>query len=327
MSTGESRVSRIVVIGSINMDLVIRCEKIARPGETISGRTLEEIPGGKGANQAVAAARLGATVTLVGRVGDDAFGQLLRDGLEREGIDLRFVWTTAGTSSGVAVIQVDDGGQNSIVVIPGANAALTPADVWAAESAIAEADAVLLQFEIPQETVAAAVLLARRHSVRVIVDPAPAREDVDATVLSADWLLPNETEAERLTGLPVQTADEACAAAASLKQRGCLRSVITRGEHGVIMADADGELWCVEPYRVVTVDTTAAGDAFAAGLAIGLSQGQSDAEAVRYACAAGASAATRPGAQPAMPSKRDVERLMREQPESGRLSRLPVASL
>jgi ribokinase len=325
MSAAVSRVSRIVVIGSINMDLVIRCETIARPGETISGRSLEEIPGGKGANQAVAAARLGAAVTLVGRVGDDAFGQLLRDGLEREGIDLRFVWTTAGTSSGVAVIQVDDGGQNSIVVIPGANAALTPEDVWAAESAIAEADAVLLQFEIPQETVAAAVLLARRHSVRVIVDPAPAREDVDATVLSADWLLPNETEAERLTGLPVQTADEACAAAVSLRQRGCLRSVITRGEHGVIMADADGELWCVEPYRVVTVDTTAAGDAFAAGLAIGLSQGKSDADAVRYACAAGATAAARPGAQPAMPSMRDVELLMREQPESGRLSRLPVA--
>lgn len=316
MSSGGHRSPRIVVIGSINMDLVVRCASIARPGETISGQSLREIPGGKGANQAVGAARLGAQVTMVGRVGDDAFGQTLRDGLLREGIDVNHVQITAGCGSGVAVIQVDDAGQNSIAVIPGANGLVTAGDVLAAASVIREADAVLLQFEIPLQTVKAAVDLARQSGVRVIVDPAPARADVAAAVLSADWLCPNETEAESLTGLVVETEEQACAAAKMLRQRGCGRSLITLGGRGVVLCAGDGMLQRADAFRIAAVDTTAAGDAFAAGLGVSLSRGASDAEAVRFACAAGAIAATKFGAQPAMPYLQEIESLLRDQPEA-----------
>ncbi|MEI7698992.1 MAG: ribokinase [Planctomycetia bacterium] len=316
MSSRGHRSPRIVVIGSINMDLVVRCASIARPGETISGQSLREIPGGKGANQAVAAARLGAQVTMVGRVGEDAFGKTLRDGLLREGIEVSHVQITAGVSSGVAVIQVDDAGQNSIVVIPGANGLVTAEDVLAAASVIREADAVLLQFEIPLQTVKAAVDLARRSGVRVIVDPAPARADAAASVLSADWLCPNETEAESLTGLVVETEFQACAAAKSLRQRGCGRSLITLGSRGIVLCGEGGVLQRADAFRIAVVDTTAAGDAFAAGLGVSLSRGAADAEAVRFACAAGAIAATKSGAQPAMPYLQEVESLLRDQPEA-----------
>lgn len=316
MSSGEQRVPRIVVVGSINMDLVLRCRMLARPGETITGQSLMEIPGGKGANQAVAAARLGAKVTMVGRVGDDAFGQTLRDGLSREGIDVSRVQITAGVGSGVAVIQVDDAGQNSIVVIPGANGLVTPLDVLAAESLIREADVVLLQFEIPQVAVETAVQLARRHRVCVIVDPAPAMSGVSPLVLSADWLCPNETEAETLTGLPVDTDLRLNEAAKMLKELSGGCGLVTLGERGVVLCDQGGAVLRAEPFRVTVADTTAAGDAFAAGLGVAISRGVTDADAVRFACAAGALAATRSGAQPAMPTLSEVEALLLEQPDA-----------
>ena len=300
---------RVVVIGSINMDLVVRCAHIARPGETLAGNSLQEIPGGKGANQAVAAARLGADVMMVGKVGNDAFAETLLQSLQREGINTDHVGRAADCGSGTAVIQVADSGQNSIVVIPGANALVTVDDVHAAEAAVASASVVLLQLEIPVETVAAAVQLARRYHVPVVVDPAPAQKNLPAEILSADWLCPNETEAEILTGQPVTDPASAAKAAASLNTGPHMSAIVTLGDQGVVCSDRDGTVH-LSAFSVTPVDTTAAGDAFAAALGIAVARGFIRDQALRYAAAAGALAATRPGAQPGMPTTQDVDQLL-----------------
>ncbi len=303
------RAPRIVVVGSVNMDLVARVAQLPRPGETVHGRAFSTVPGGKGTNQAVAAARLGAKVTMVGRVGDDTFAGRLTGSLRANGVDTRRVLPTKDCSSGVATIGVEDSGENAIVVVAGANGRVTPADVAQAGKAVAAADTVLLQLEIPIDTVAAAAALAKRHGVRVILNPAPAPAALPRSLLAVDVICPNETEARAITGLPGGSVRAALAQAKWFADRGAGLAVVTLGAKGAAWCERGGRPVHVRPFRVKAVDTTAAGDAFAGALAVALSEGRGSAEAVRFACAAGALAATKPGAQPAMPGRAEVDAL------------------
>jgi ribokinase len=297
-----------VVAGSINLDLVVRSSRLPRPGETIIGRETQELAGGKGANQAVAAARLGGNLAMIGRVGDDAFGERLKAGLKAEGIDVSRVAVTPNCASGLAIVAVDDGGENAITVIPGANGRLTPADVRAAANLIAEADVLLLQLEVPLETVLSTIELAREHDTLVILDPAPAPASFPTQLLSVDLVCPNETEAAALTGIAIANLADAKRAAKRLLEMGTHYAIITLGSQGAILCGPDGRSHEIPSFEVQAVDTTAAGDAFAAALGVGLARGKPILEAVRYACAAGALAASRPGAQPAMPTAADIAR-------------------
>lgn len=301
---------RLVVVGSINMDLVARVPQLPRPGETVHGRTFSQVPGGKGANQAVASALLGADVTMIGRVGDDAFGQQLVAALARRGVRTEQVQVTPNCASGLALIGLDDSGQNAITVIGGANQRLLPEDVRANEAVFRGAGALLVQLEVPLETVAAAVLLAKKHGVLTILDPAPAPNGALADELwGVDLISPNQSEAESLTGMAVATIDDAGRAAAVLHRRGIRRVVIKLGELGALASEAGDPPIHVPALQVQVVDTTAAGDAFTAALAVALVEGCSLAEATRFACTAGSLAATRFGAQDAMPTRAEVEAL------------------
>ncbi|MBL8811903.1 MAG: ribokinase [Planctomycetaceae bacterium] len=316
----SGRRPHIVVVGSINMDLVVRCGVLPRPGETLSGSSFAEIPGGKGANQAVAAARLGAHVTMIGRVGDDAFGATLKASLERDGIDTDCVHTTAGISSGLAVISVEDSGQNSIIVLPGANGRLTTDDVKAASQVIRDADVVLLQFEVPMAVIAETIRIARTSKkTKIIVDPAPASKELPPEIFQADWLCPNETEAEALSGQAVSSPEDSHKAARWLRSKGVTNPVITMGAQGIVWCDETGQCRTATPFAVTPVDTTAAGDAFAGALGVALAEGMSNPNALRFACATGALATTKPGAQPAIPTRDVVEQLLQTQPEAARL--------
>lgn len=303
----------IIVVGSINMDLVARMKRLPRPGETLHGDEFQTISGGKGANQAVAAARLGAQVTLIGRVGDDAFGLVLKEALAQYGVDTQHVLTTAGCSSGVAMIGVESSGANSIVVIAGANGELTPADVSTRADVIASADALLVQLETPLNTVAAAIQIARQAGVRTILDPAPApASELPAALRSVDLISPNQTEAEAMTQVVVHDVESARRAARLLQQGGAREVVMKLGELGALVCASDGRMEHVAATKVDAVDTTAAGDAFTAGLAVALSEGQSLADATRFGCAAGTLACTVFGAQPAMPSRAAVQKFLQQ---------------
>ena len=314
MSPGspQPRRPRIVVAGSINMDLVVRMARLPRRGETVIGRETQELPGGKGANQAVAAARLQANVSFIGRVGDDGFGQRLLGGLQHEGIDVSRVIVTAQCASGLAIVAVEDSGENSITVIPGANGRLTPDDVRGATELIHAADVLLLQLEVPLETVLTAIEIAHQHETLVILDPAPAPASFPPNLLSVSVACPNESEAAALAGLPVVSLDDAKRAARQLRAQGVCHAVITLGRAGALVCGPDNECEHIPSFDVQAIDTTAAGDAFAAALGVSLAQGKSTFDAVRYACAAGALAASRQGAQPAMPTADEVARLVPE---------------
>jgi ribokinase len=303
--------AHITVVGSLNMDLVVRAPRIPQPGETIIGGDFRTVPGGKGANQAVAAARLGAQVSMVGRVGGDAFGGALRDNLGASGVDRAFVARDPEAATGIALITVDDGGQNSIVVVSGANMRLLPADVDAAEAAIVASDALLLQLESPMETVTRAAELARAHGVRVVLNPAPAGPIPPALLALVDVLIPNESETAYLAGMEVGDQFQAEAAAHSLRDMGVTTVVLTLGERGAMLAwECGTQLFSA--FDVTPVDTTAAGDAFVAGFAVALAEGRSLAEAVRWGNAAGALAATKMGAQPSLPTRAALEKLLVE---------------
>ncbi len=296
-AAGAAAAGPIVVIGSINMDLVCRCRRFPKPGETVIGSEFAAVPGGKGANQAVAAARLGAETHLVGRVGDDLFGRRLLAGLRENGVETARVRTTRGVPSGVASILVDARGQNTIAVAPGANGRVTAADVRSARSLLARAAVVILQLELPLETVECAVDLCRRLGVYTVLDPAPAPEDrLPASVLRVDLVTPNEQEARAI--------------GPRMLGRAAL-VVFKQGKRGAAIASGAGGLRRrVEPFRVSVVDTTAAGDAFTAALAVALSEGRPLDRAVVFANAAGALACTRLGAQPSLPRRSAVERLV-----------------
>jgi ribokinase len=301
--------ARVAVVGSLNMDLVIRSARIPQPGETILGGEFRTVPGGKGANQAVAAARLGAHVSMVGRVGDDAFGTELLRNLSADGIDHTFVLRDPAAATGVALIVVDDAGQNSIVVASGANMNLSPADVDAAEAALITNNALLLQLESPLHTVLHAAQLARAHGVTVILNPAPARPLPRELLALVDVLVPNESETALLAGMPVGNQDEAVAASAALRKAGVGTVILTLGERGALLAE-ESATRLFPAFDVAPVDTTAAGDAFLAGLAVALAEGKALDEAVRWGNAAGALATTRLGAQTSLPSRQSLKHLL-----------------
>lgn len=298
---------KIVIVGSSNTDMVVRCEHMPRPGETVLGGEFMMNPGGKGANQAVAVARLGGDAVFVGKVGDDVFGSQTRQQLTGEGIDISCLATAVGCASGVALINVDAEGENSISVASGANARLMPADIDAAADVIAGADILLMQLEVPIETVTYAARMAKSRGVTVVLNPAPA----PATALPAellenvDILIPNCTELELISGHDCsESVDEAVE---SLSDIGVGALVVTLGSKGALIC-RDGRSSLVPSFKVKPVDTTAAGDTFCGALCVALSEGRTLDEAVIFGNLAASITVTRAGAQNAIPTRAEVDK-------------------
>lgn len=301
--------SDILVVGSLNADLVVRAPRFPQPGETISGEDLRIIPGGKGANQAVAAARQGASVSMLGRVGQDSFGPELINNLHQNGVDTSHVRIDSQSATGTAIIVVDSKGQNSIVLSPGANGKVSPADVNAVS--FSGYKLLLLQHEIPLEAVASAAQRAKGSGVRVLLNPAPARALSDELISLPDFILPNETELSLLTNQPVYDISSAEKAAKTLLEHGAQNVIVTLGTNGALIV-SNKQVTHVNTYKVEVVDTTAAGDAFIGGFASALLQDRPLEEAVRYGCACGALATTKFGAQPSLPMREEVETFLNQ---------------
>lgn len=293
--------AKVVVVGSLNMDLVARAQRLPRAGETLPGESFCTVPGGKGANQAVAAARLGGSVAMIGNVGDDAYGQQLHRALYVEGIDCQGVITCQGVSSGVALITVDAASQNCIVIIPGGNGLLTPQSVQRFDALLQAAEVIICQLEVPADTVA--WTLARGHELgkQVILNPAPATGPLPADWFAhIDYLTPNESEAEALTGVAVTDLDTARRAGERLLQLGAGKVIITLGAQGALLVTAKGHQHFPAPL-VQPLDTTAAGDTFIGGFAAGLVRGLEEGDAIAFGQRAAALSVTRAGAQPSIP--------------------------
>lgn len=301
----------ILVIGSANIDLVARVSRIPRPGETLMGQSFATICGGKGANQAVAAARLGGQVTLIGCVGDDAFGAQQKESLRSAGVNLSYLKTVSGTPTGTAIIEVSDEGENSIVVIPGANFELTPEDIFAYRAAFEAADAVLMQLEVPVAVVEAALDLALETKTLSILDIGSDQPVSEAVIGKATVVTPNTSEAERLTGMRIESDGDVEAAALRLLSFGSRHVVMKLGSRGSRYFGA-GASFDAPPFKVNVVDTTAAGDAFTGALGVAWVDG-AIAETLCYANAVGALATTKAGAQPSLPFAEDVARLLEKQ--------------
>lgn len=298
---------KITVIGSINMDLVVRCRDLPLPGQTLMAESSLEICGGKGANQAVAASRAGGDVCMIGRVGDDAFAKRLIANLDETGVKTERVLRTENCASGLAVVAVDRSGQNSILVVPGSNGKVTVGDVETAKSEIENSDVLLLQLEIPMDTVVAAIEVARSAGVRVIMDPAPAPVDWRSKLFDVDLICPNETEATTFVGTPVDTVDQAEDAARAMHAKGAANVAITMGERGTLLFDGQ-QAQLIRPYEIQPVDSTAAGDAFAGAFAVHWAKHNNLIDAVQFGNAAGALSASRSGAQPSMATGDEIER-------------------
>lgn len=296
----------ILVIGSSNTDMVVKTEKFPQPGETILGGQFFMFPGGKGANQAVAAARLGGEVTFVCKIGNDIFGKNAVAGFVHEGIHTDHIFTAASLPSGVALITVNGQGQNEIVVASGANLALSEADIQKATAPLETADLVLMQLEVPLATVEYAVQLAKSKGKRVILNPAPAQPLPESMYRNLFLITPNETETELLTGLAVKDEASALQAAALLKSWGVENVIVTMGERGVF-ALADGFTGTIPSLQVNAVDTTAAGDVFNGALAVALASGENWLEACQFACKAAAISVTRMGAQASAPTRKEMD--------------------
>jgi len=299
---------RIVVLGSLNVDLVARVPHLPRPGETIMAESLQTFPGGKGANQAAAAARLGGNVAMIGRVGDDAFGTMLVESLRRDGVDVSGVARDAKAPTGTALILVDPRGENVIAVAAGANASLSGDEVRRALAALDQASLLVLQLEIPPEVAGAAIEGARRNGIRTLLNAAPAGRLDPSLLVGLDVLVTNEPETAALVGRPVDDTRSAEHAAVELHQRGVQLAVVTLGAAGSVFC-LDGSAEQVEPFTVTAVDSTAAGDAFVGALAVALSEGVAVPRALRLANAAGAGAAGSAGGQSSLPRRDDLERL------------------
>jgi ribokinase len=291
---------QIVIVGSANTDMVVKAPRIPGPGETVIGGDFLMAAGGKGANQAVAAARLGARVTLVARLGTDMFGDQAIAGYQHEGIDTTYIVRDADHPSGIALISVDAQGENSIAVASGANAHLTPLDVDRASQAIGEAHVLLVQLEVPLDAVRRAVTIAHDTGVRVILNPAPAREIAPPLLAQVSIITPNEHEARVVVGEPDQAH-----AIRRMLDAGVETVLVTLGAQGVLWATRETRI-LVPAFPVEAIDTTAAGDAFNGGLAYALGRGLSMAEAIRYANAVAAISVTRLGAQPSLPTGAEV---------------------
>lgn len=302
--------NQILVVGSINLDLVANVERIPALGETLTGSRFETFFGGKGANQAVGVARLGHPVAMIGRVGDDEFGAQLRRGLSRAGVGTAAVKRTPGVASGVALITVASHGRNTIVVIPGANGRLTPKDLESAD--LSSAAIILTQLETPLEIVAFLADCASSRQIPLILDPAPARKLPARLLKNVTWLTPNETETCTLCGIKPGSLNRQNVGeyARRLLEKGPKNVVIKLGARGAFWANSEGASEFVPAFQVRAVDSTAAGDAFNAALAVALMKGKAPADAVRFASAAAAISVTRAGAQPSMPAAAEVARLL-----------------
>ena len=303
----DVRSGHVLVVGSLNTDLVMRAPRLPRPGETIVGGVFHMVPGGKGANQAVAAARLGAPVKMIGRVGNDAFGRLARDAVGDAGVGVVAIWVDPNTPTGTAQVIVDAHGQNAIVVASGANACLSVADVTRATAQWEEASVVVLQLEVPLMTVAAAIAMAAERRIPVLLNAAPAQVLPDELWHSVGWLVVNEVEMEQLAERAIASLDDAIAAARELRRRG-QHVVVTLGAAGAIVV-GDGEVLHAQAPRVDVVDTTAAGDAFVGALAAALHRGLAATDAMQHAVVAGSLACTKAGAIPSLPTAADVRRV------------------
>jgi len=299
--------SKIVVVGSTNTDMVIKADHLPKPGETILGGTFFMNPGGKGANQAVAAARLGSNVTFISKIGNDIFGRQAIQLFEEEGINTSYIFSDPNNPSGVALITIDNQAENCIVVASGANALLHPKDIVKAMPAIEEASFVLMQLEIPIDTVEFITDMAIRSKMRIILNPAPAPTKAlsDNLMKNLYIITPNRVEAEMLTGIKVNDIDSAKLAAKALQDKGVKIVIITLGEQGALVLDNNVFIE-IPAEKVTAVDTTAAGDVFNAALAVALSEGRYIVDAVKYANKAASIAVTRLGAQSSAPYKSEV---------------------
>lgn len=299
---------KIVVVGSSNTDMVVRSQRIPAPGETIMGNAFDIIQGGKGANQAVAAARAGSEVTFIAKVGNDDFGKAAISAYQKDGINTDSIFTDNDQPTGVAIIIVDDTtGQNSIVVAPGSNGQLSPSDIEKAKQAITAADAVLMQLEIPIESISKALRIASENKVKTILNPAPARALDDELLSMVDIITPNETETEILTGIQL-TDDEAIQKAASaLLEKVNVAVIITLGSRGVYYQTKSGEQAFVATTKVKAVDTTAAGDVFNGYIVSALADGTDFEVAIQQANKAAAISVTRKGAQPSIPHQAELK--------------------
>lgn len=302
----------LVVLGSINADHILNLESFPSPGETVTGNHYQVAFGGKGANQAVAAGRSGAHIAFIACTGDDDTGARVRQQLASDNIDVAPVSAVSGESTGVALIFVNAEGENIIGIHAGANAALSVARVEAENSRIAEAEALLMQLESPLESVLAAAKIAHQHNTSVVLNPAPARELSDELLSLVDIITPNETEAEKLTGIRVENDEDAARAAGALHDKGIETVIITLGSRGV-WASVKGEGQRVPGFKVKAIDTIAAGDTFNGALVTALLEDKPLAEAIRFAHAAAAIAVTRKGAQPSVPWRKEIDEFLRQQ--------------
>lgn len=299
--------AKVVIVGSLNMDLVTRAPRLPRGGETLAGHSFVTVPGGKGANQAVAAARLGASVAMIGCVGDDAYGDQLRAALLAEGIDCTAVTTVPGESSGVALIVVDDNSQNAIVIVAGGNGHVSAEVVDRFDTLLSQAEVIICQLEIPMATVGHVLKRGRELGKIVILNPAPASEPLPADWYALiDYLIPNESEASLLTGLPVDSVATADAAATALLAAGASRVIITLGPQGSLLGTSALSQHFAAP-KVQALDTTAAGDTFVGGFAAALADGKSESQAIQFGQIAAALSVTRAGAQPSIPTFDEVQ--------------------
>ncbi len=302
--------SRFCVAGSINMDLVTRTQRFPKPGETLYGESFTTFTGGKGANQAVALAKLGADTAMIGKTGSDVYASEYLSYFSGLGIDISCI-RRADTSTGIAVITVDGSGENSIIIVPGANAHVDETYINSCAGMIGRADYLLLQLEIPMDSVVQAAVTARKNNTLVILDPAPAAQVPDILLKNTDIITPNETEAEALTGIHPQDAESFGEAGRRLLEKGVGTAVLKAGKKGAYVCDQGG-MTHVKGFTVETVDTTAAGDTFNAGLAYGLGMGLSVTDAARFANAAAAISTTKQGAQAGMPSIEEVKKLLQQ---------------
>jgi len=301
----------VISLGSINMDLVVRTPRFANPGETLVGLDFYTAPGGKGANQAVAAGRLGVDTLMFGRIGNDFFGKNLLKNLRENNVGVEGVKTDNSLPTGTALITVDNNAENTIIIIPGSNGAVSDSDIDNLTPYLKEAKILMLQLEIPLDTVVAAAKLAKENEVKVLLDPAPARELPDGLLKLCDFITPNETEAEILTGVKVNGPEDAKKAAEILIKKGVQAVIVKMSSKGSFYYDGSTEI-LFSAYKVDAVDTVAAGDAFNGGFAAAFSEGKTIEETLQWANACGALSTTKPGAQPSMPSREDLVSFMKE---------------